>query len=70
MTPKEVVKLAGGHKAVCDAVGLTTAYTRDSVNQHLRTGKLPAAWFDALERKCRRKLPRTAFNFKYGDTQK
>jgi hypothetical protein len=68
MTPRQIVTLAGGHKAVCDAVGLKTAYTRDSVNQHIKTGKLPAAWFDALERKCKRKLPRTAFSFKYGDT--
>ena len=64
MTPKDIITKAGGHAAVCSLIGLKTEYTRDYINGHLRKGKLPAAWFAALEARIGEPLPRECFSFK------
>lgn len=37
---------------------------RDAINKAVRSGKLPALWYDACERLAGRPLPREAFYFK------
>ncbi|NBT33579.1 MAG: hypothetical protein EBT13_17225 [Rhodobacteraceae bacterium] len=49
-----------GVKAIARAVDVT----EDAVRQARRVGKLPAAWFSALEAMAGHSLPRTCFTFK------
>jgi hypothetical protein len=59
-----LVDKAGGHEAVAKRVGLAEKNARTVVNTHIRSGKLPAQWFAALEEMAKQVIPRHLFTFK------
>ena len=59
-TAHDIIKAAGGRKAVSDALGVVSGQVTNRASE----GILPAAWFDALETMCGQPLPRHLFSFK------
>lgn len=58
----DIIVSCGGRKGVAALVGVTP----DAVRLAEINGKLPAMWFDALERAVGANLPRSLFTFKTG----
>lgn len=56
----DIINQAGGRREVSRALGITP----DAVALAEKSGKLPAMWFDALERRVGCPLPRHLFSFK------
>jgi hypothetical protein len=59
-TAHDIIAAAGGRQAVAIAVKVSP----ENVTNLASAGKLPAAWFDALERLAGQTLPRHLFTFK------
>ena len=59
-TARDIIRAAGGRHVVGAAVGVVP----EQVTNYGSAGKLPAAWFDAMERLTGRQLPRRLFTFK------
>lgn len=58
-TALEIIEAAGGEKAVATRLGVT----KDRVYRVCLQGRIPAMWFDALERMLDQELPRDLFTF-------
>ena len=58
-----IIDACGGRDAVADLVGVKPTAVKFAAGN----GKLPAMWFDALERKIGAPLPRHLFSFKGQD---
>ena len=56
----DIITTCGGRREVASIVGVTP----DAVRLAEINGKLPAMWFDALERHLGQTLPRNLFTFK------
>lgn len=56
----DIIAFLGGRELVGQIVGVKP----NAVRMAETSGKLPAPWYDALERKAGRPLPREAFTFK------
>jgi hypothetical protein len=63
-TPRALVDLLTSQR-----IAATLGVTVTAVNERARLGKLPAAWFDALELMAGESLPRDLFSFKRGWTE-
>ena len=59
-TAHDIIAAAGGRQAVASAVNVSP----ENVTNLAGAGKLPAAWFAALERLTGEQLPRHLFTFK------
>jgi hypothetical protein len=59
-TASDIIAYLGGREAVADLVGVKL----NAVRMAETAGKLPAAWFMAIEQAARQPLPRDAFTFK------
>ena len=62
-TPSHIIDLCGGDEAVMAAVGTG----RKRILQARTGDKLPALWFDAMEKLAGQPLPRDVFTFKGQD---
>lgn len=58
----EIIKACGGTLAVSTATGIKPERVRNVVCD--KRAKLPASWFDAMERLAGRALDRQLFSFK------
>lgn len=58
----DIIEALGGRKATAAIFGVTVEAVRNAD----ANGKLPAMWFDALERRLGHPLPRHLFTFKAG----
>jgi hypothetical protein len=58
-TPHDIINFIG-RPAVAERLGITD----DAIRLALRSGKLPAHWYHALEVMAGRPLPRDCFTFK------
>ncbi len=59
-TASDIIAFLGGREAVAAIVNVKA----NAVRMAETSSKLPAHWYDALERKAGRPLPREAFTFK------
>ena len=65
-TAHDIIKAAGGRQAVAEKLGVVVG----QVSNRASEGKLPAAWFDGLERMVGSPLPRDLFSFKAAEAGK